>query len=234
MLGETATTVQAPLGGEGEWRAILRPTVAPGTEGSIVAFSNSPATGERVAIDSVAVVFGSSAPEPTPTPAPTPVESFIRIDVPVDGETTSTQEVVVVGRGAGLPENNVVVQALDASGRVLDTRATTVDADVGGEGEWRVTLYPNVAAGTQGRIVASSTSPANWKVIASDEVVVTFGQFVPPAHITIQEPRTGSVLRTDQPDPRVRLGAECVREQRRRARGDVERRSACRTANYRE
>ena len=170
-----------------------------GTQGSIVAFSTSPATGETVAQDSVNVVFGAVEPTPTPTPTPPPVASFINIAIPVSGETVNNQEVVVVGRGAGLPENNVVVEALDAGGRTLDRRATTVDADLGAEGEWRVTLYPGAPMGTQGRIVASSTSPANGQVVAGDEVVVTYGQYVPPSDITIREPRAGSVIRTDSP-----------------------------------
>ena len=199
ILDQSATTVSAPLGGAGEWRAILRPDVEPGTTGSIVAFASSPATGQTVAEDTVNVTYGTALPQPTPTPPPPPVRAMIEINIPVNGETTSNQEVVVAGIGSGLPENNVIVEALDSRGRTLDKRATTVDADLGGEGEWRISVYPNVAPGTQGRIVAYSTSPATGQTVARDEVVVTYGEYVLPADITIRTPSNGSVLRTDQP-----------------------------------
>ena len=200
LLDQTATTMQAPVGGEGEWRAIVHPNAEPGSAGSIVAFSTSPATGDRIAQATVAVVYGAAEATPTPTPtAPPSVSPFIEITIPVDGETTSNEEVVVVGNGASLPENNVVVEALDQRGRTLDRRATVVDAELGGEGAWRVTLYPNVPVGTRGRIVAYSTSPKDGATIASDEVVVTYGQYMPPADVTIRNPHNGAVLRTDQP-----------------------------------
>ena len=199
VLDQSTTTVNAPLGGAGEWRTILRPNVEPGTSGSIYAFSTSPKDGSIVAQVNVNVTFGTALPQPTPTPVPPPpAETTVKITIPVNGETTSNQEVVVVGLGSGLPENNVIVEALDSRGRTLDKRATAVDADLGGEGEWRTTVYPNVAPGTQGRIVAYSTSPKTGNIIAQDAVVVTYGQYTPPSDITIKEPHNGAVLRTDQ------------------------------------
>ena len=201
LLDQAAATVDAPLGGSGEWRASLNPDVAPGTPGRIVAFANSPDTGQIIAQATVEVIYGQAGTTPTPTPSPTPippVQPAIRIDIPVDGEITSNVEVVVVGTGSALPENNVVVQALDSQGRVLDQKATTVDAPLGGTGEWRITLRPNAAPGTPGRIVAFSRSPADNHVMAQDTVHVTFGQAQAQAAIHITQPSTGAVLRSDR------------------------------------
>lgn len=209
LLDQVAATVNAPLGGTGNWSATLHPNVDPGTLGQIVAFANSPDTGQIIAQATVLVTFGQVGPTPTPTatpnasPTPTPTPSgparpAIRIDIPVDGEITSNVEVVVVGTGTALPENNVVVQALDSQGRVLDQKATTVNAPLGGTGEWRVTLRPNAGPGMAGRITAFSRSPADNHVMAQDTVYVTFGQAQnrPMIHITV--PNNGAVLRSDR------------------------------------
>lgn len=65
----------------------------------------------------------------------------------------------VSGKGAGLPEGNVVVKALDANGRVLAQTATTLrgpNVGIGGEGDWSTTLTVNAPTIMQGAIEASS------------------------------------------------------------------------------
>ena len=65
----------------------------------------------------------------------------------------------VSGKGAGLPEGNVVVKALDSSGRVLVQKATTLQGSnvgLGGEGTWSTSLTVNVSDITPGAIEASS------------------------------------------------------------------------------
>jgi uncharacterized lipoprotein YbaY len=108
---------------------------------------------------------------------------FITITEPVQGALLDTASPVTVsGLGGGLFEGNVVVQALDVAGDVLTQQPTTIDAPdagTGGEGPWSVELAIESMPGTQGRIVAFSTSPADGTTIASDSVDVTFGEAIP-------------------------------------------------------
>ena len=83
--------------------------------------------------------------------------------------------VVVAGLGTALPENNVVVQALGADDAVLAEQATTVNADLGGSGEWQVTLTLDVAPGTAGQIYAYSPSPADGSIVAQASAPVQYG-----------------------------------------------------------
>jgi LysM repeat protein len=65
----------------------------------------------------------------------------------------------VSGTGGGLPEGNVVVTALDSSGRVLAQRATTLqgaNAGLGGDGTWSTQLTVDVYDVTPGAIEATS------------------------------------------------------------------------------
>ncbi len=146
-VGQGTATVDAPLGQAGEWRTSIFVNVEPGTTGRIVALAPSPADGTIVAQDSIQVTYGQAVPEITPTPTPLPpVDASLTIEIPLDGEVVSPNEVVVLGTGVGLPENNVVVRAVDDRDNVLDEQVATVDADLGQEGEWRVTLKPDVAS----------------------------------------------------------------------------------------
>ena len=188
-LASQPTTIvasDAGTGGSGPWAVDLNVAVAPGTAGSIRAYSPSPADGSLLADVSVSVIYGV---------APPPVEAAISIDIPLSGEIISSEEVVVVGQGMALPENNVVVQALDASGVILAEQATTVAADLGGAGEWRATLQYSVAPGAIGQIFAFSASPADGSIIAQSTVSVQYGMAVAaqPA-IVIQEPQPGAVV----------------------------------------
>ena len=132
------------------------------------------------------------------------------------GEVVSPREVVVVGKGTALPENNVVVQALDRNGRVLDEQAAIVDAELGGTGEWRAILRPNAAPGTCRPIYAYSTSPADGRILADAAVFVTYGQAQQQPVIDITSPTPGAVVNTARRGPGARQGGQRVREQRRR------------------
>ena len=113
-------------------------------------------------------------------PVPTNPAVFITITEPDQGARLDiTWQVEVKGQGGGLFEGNVVVQALDAAGNVLAQQPTiidTPDAGVGGSGSWSVDLRINAESGTQGQIVASSTSPVDGSLIAEDHVDVGFGE----------------------------------------------------------
>jgi len=118
----------------------------------------------------VEVTFGSTPPMPV----------FLEIDKPSSGAVLDTsQPVAVSGTGGGLPEGNVVVQALDADNKVLAEQATTLqgsDVATGGEGTWSVTLIVQPLAGTVGQILAFSTSPDSGENVAESAIDVTYGE----------------------------------------------------------
>jgi uncharacterized lipoprotein YbaY len=113
-------------------------------------------------------------------PAATQPTAFITINDPVEGELLDiTWAVPVRGEGGGLFEGNVIVQALSASGEVLAQEVTIIDspeAGTGGSGPWSVDLQINSPPGTQGQIIAFSTSPMDGSRVAEDQVNVGFGE----------------------------------------------------------
>ena len=187
IIAEESATADAPLGGTGPWSVTLDYAATPGDVGRITAFASSPADGTTMAESTINVRFQPQEPQP----------ADISINIPLDGEEVSPVEVVVVGTGRSLPENNVVVQALDSRGRVLDEEATTVAADLGAEGEWRVTLAPGVNPGTNGRIYAFSTSPADGSIVAEDAVDVRYGRVNAEPRLSIGSPGNGATINTD-------------------------------------
>jgi uncharacterized lipoprotein YbaY/heat shock protein HslJ len=136
----------------------------------------------------------------TPTPGATSApQANIEILEPVNGAVLDIAgPVTVSGLGGGLPEGNVVVQALDLNNNVLAQVPTTVDAPdagIGGEGPWTVQLTIQAEPGTPGRIIAFADSPADGSRMASDSVEVSFGA-TPPVEIfiEIEQPADGSVV----------------------------------------
>lgn len=129
-------------------------------------------------------------------------DSWITIAVPGQGDVVGVPEPVrVSGRGAGLFENNVVVQAMDSEERVLSIEPTTLDAsDSGGEGNWAVDIVVPVEPGTEGFIFVFSTSPVDGTITASASVEVTYGEkIVSESNIEITEPEDGEVVDLSKP-----------------------------------
>ncbi len=155
------------LGGTGPWEVNLSiPNAARGISGDIYAFSTSAMDGSVVAQASINVVFG----EMTVTPLVDITTPYPNTTVNIDGP------VRITGVGRSLFEGNVVVQALDASGRLLAQQATTLfNMSAGGFGSWQVDLPINTQRGTRGTIFAFSTSPADGHIIASDSVSINYG-----------------------------------------------------------
>lgn len=119
-----------------------------------------------------------------------PASIFITIGEPVQGAIVDiSQPVRVSGQGGGLPEGNVVVQALDRDGTVLAEQATIVDAPdagTGGQGPWAVELNIDTEPGMAGRIRAFSPSPADNSILAEAQISVLFGapaEEVPPTAV---------------------------------------------------
>jgi len=173
VLAQEPTIVQAPdagTGGEGPWSVQLTVQAEPGTAGQIRAFSTSPLDGSLVAEDSVAVSLGKTEALP----------SYMEIDEPAEGAVLDiSQPVAVSGRGAGLPEGNVVVQARDAAGNVLAEAATILqgrDVSTGGAGTWSLQLDVPQPSSEGGVIVAFSPSPLTGGFVASAMVNVSYSQ----------------------------------------------------------
>ena len=171
VLVQQPVVLQGPdvgTGGEGTWSVALNIDAEPGTAGRIRAYHPSPLDGSIVAEDSVEVSLGQ-------TPA---VEAYIKIDTPAQGTTLDVgKPVQVSGRGAGLPEGNVVVVAADQEGNVLAEQPATLqgpDVGSGGAGTWSVELAVPASGQTPGYIAAFSTSPRQRDFVASDHVEVTF------------------------------------------------------------
>jgi heat shock protein HslJ len=171
VLAQQPTILQGPdvgTGGEGTWSTELTVEAEPGTAGRIRAYNPSPLDGSIIAEDSVEVSLGQ-------TPS---VESYIRIDEPAQGVTLDvSQPVQVSGTGAGLPEGNLVVVAVDESGDVLAEQPVTLqgpDVGTGGAGTWSVELAVPASGQTPGYIAAFSTSPKQRDFVATDHVQVTF------------------------------------------------------------
>jgi uncharacterized lipoprotein YbaY len=113
-------------------------------------------------------------------PDPTEPSTFITITEPIDGALLDTTWAVpVAGEGGGLFEGNVIVQALSASGEVIAQQVTIIDspeAGTGGSGPWSADLQINAPPGTQGEIVALSTSPVDGSTVAEDRINVGYGE----------------------------------------------------------
>jgi hypothetical protein len=185
VLAEAATTVNADLGGTGEWRATLRYSVAPGTPGQIVASSTSPADGTVVAIANVKVQY-DTAPQPEPA---------ITIENPLPGAVVEPGQIAVEGTGMALPENNVVVRAMDANGNLLAEQPAAVNAEVGGSGPWSISLSVSAAGGSPGIIQAYAVCLLDDSILAMSEVNVVYGDAAPsqPA-IGIESPSSGETV----------------------------------------
>ena len=210
LLAEAATIIDSPdagTGGSGPWSVTLNLTAPSDPEGLIFAFSNSPADGTITASSSVEVAYvDSSAGEPALVVLNPDSGSVIDISQPIS----------VSGGGVGLFENNVVVRALDETGKVLAEQITITDAnEPGAPGRWSVNLSVQVTAGTKGRIIAFSPAAEGSTPDASDEAAVTYGiaptatpgptaTVTPtpvPSTLAIAEPPNGSVVPVGQGFP---------------------------------
>ena len=165
ILGQTTATLGQPNdAGVRAYAGTLSAKVSTTTDGKIVAGGLN----EDGSIAESAGVFVTYV---------VPVQASITITQPPDGAILATpQSIGVTGTGTGLPENNVVVQATDSEGNVLAEQASIVDAELGGTGNWSVTLSVDIAAGTTGQIIAFSPDPSTGGTVASATINVTYGQ----------------------------------------------------------
>ena len=207
LLAQATTVIDSPdagTGGTGPWTVTLNLSAPTDPEGLIFAFSNSPADGSITASSSVEVAYvDSSAREPTLVILSPDSGSLLDISKPVS----------VSGGGVSLFENNVVVRALDETGKVLAEQVTITDAsEPGGSGRWSVNLTIGVPAGTKGRIIAFSPAAGGNTPDAADEAAVTYGTAPTatpgptatpsptpvPSTLTITEPSNASTVPVGQ------------------------------------
>ena len=140
-----------------------------------------------------------AAPTPAPLPTQAPIGAMIAITEPDQGQVVDIDKPIKVqGKGVGLPEGNVVVEALDWQGNLLAQLPTTLqgrDVGTGGQGTWSTELTIEVEPGTAGRIRAYSISPLDGSVIAEDVVEVSLGRTAAlQPYIRIEEPTQGALL----------------------------------------
>jgi len=166
ILGQTTATL-GPANDQGiqAYAGTLSASVSTTTDGKIV----SGVLNEDGSVAQSAGVFVTYV---------VPVQASITITEPADGSTVANpSSFTVSGTGQGLFENSLVVQATDSSGNVLAEVATTLNtSEVGGAGNWSVTLSVDVPAGTTGRIIAFSQDPSTGGTAASAQINVTYGQ----------------------------------------------------------
>ena len=165
ILGESSAKLGAPdANGLSTYSGTLWASASTTTEGKIVAGGLY----DDGSIAGSAGVFVTMIPSPI----------YIEITDPADGSTIpDPTSFTVSGSGAGLPENNVVVQATSSDGTVLAEATTTVNtSELGGAGGWSVQLSVSVPAGTTGRIIAFSPDPNTGGYVATDQINVVYGQ----------------------------------------------------------
>ncbi|MGH2537344.1 MAG: Gmad2 immunoglobulin-like domain-containing protein [Candidatus Promineifilaceae bacterium] len=154
------------IGGEGTWSADLTVEVDGLTSGRLVAFSTSPADGSIAAEARVEVAYGEPGEGP-----------WLVITNPLPHSHLPADAIGLSGRGGGLFEGALVVQAQDADGNVLDQAPVILEGDevgTGGAGDWFAALAAEVPAGTPGRVVAFATSANDGSVVAFYVVEVVY------------------------------------------------------------
>ncbi len=183
ILAEARLNVTFLADRSGDFSVQLTPEIAVDGRGSIIvaAFNNA---GQQIAED--AVVINWTDPVIVPEP-------YVRITAPGDGATVPTDVVVVEGSGGGLPNNEVLVRALDANGTVLDSDTDYLNAvDRGQEGTWQVQLQPGQnVSGTNGTIEVIVISPRDGSVLVSDRIRVVYQPLPQPLPAQYAHPYAG-------------------------------------------
>lgn len=114
------------------------------------------------------------------TPGSSQPPVFITITEPIQGDNLDlTWTINVNGQAGGLFESVLVVQALDAAGNILAQEVTSANPAGAGSGvseSWSVDLSINAPIGSQGQIVAFSTSPEDDSRVAEDRIDVGYGE----------------------------------------------------------
>lgn len=139
----------------------LSTPVSAGTPGTLRAFVMN---GNTVLASSnvVNVVYG------TPTGAP-----YVQITVPSQNSVVAVggAPIQIFGLAGNLPQNNIVVRALDTFGNVLSQVTSSTD----GAGNWSALLSVNTPPGTPGTLYAFVTNLQSGSIVASSRINVNYG-----------------------------------------------------------
>lgn len=140
----------------------------------------------------------------SPTPEETPIGPFIEILNPEAGAVLDVNETLTIsGTAGGLFEGNVIVEIRDSAGDMLAVQPTTIqaeDAGTGGQGPWEAQLQVAAQPGTEGVVIAYSTSAEDGSVVTEARVPVILG--TPAAgqpFVFIQSPVQGAIVDISQP-----------------------------------
>ncbi|MEP7292987.1 MAG: Gmad2 immunoglobulin-like domain-containing protein, partial [Chloroflexota bacterium] len=169
VLAESFTTINSPdagTGGEGDWQLSLPVSVAPGTRGTIIAFSTSAQDGSVVASASIYVTYGD----------PTSVPNFVRINTPLANATVDpSNTVLIAGTADDSSVSTVTVQILDDADNVLVEQPRNLNPAVDGDfGVWQMLVeLSSMAPGTHLRINALTIS--GGVTLASDSIEFVVG-----------------------------------------------------------
>ncbi len=159
-LALTATTIQADLGQRGPFEADLAFTVAEERQGFLQVYAVSARDGGITHLASVGLILAPSGPAEV-RPAERRPEQ-IRILRPAPGDAISGGVAVVEGFGLASFEQTLVVEVVDAEGRVVGGQAVTVQApDLGLPGPFQAEVPYLVGEPQPGRIVVRDISPAH-------------------------------------------------------------------------
>ncbi|MCZ7544360.1 MAG: YbaY family lipoprotein [Anaerolineae bacterium] len=192
VLDEARASVVESTAESWTWEVELAlTTAAPGARGVLFAYAVSAEGAGLAASDAVSILFGADDESP-----------YVTITSPMPYATLSLEGgVVVEGRGRGLFEGNVVVQAVDSNGNVLAQAPTTIDAPdagTGGAGGWQITLP--VTETRRGKIIAFSTSARDGSVVTSAAVDVIFGDPTQnPSYVLLSVPLPNTVVTNATP-----------------------------------
>ena len=118
---------------------------------------------------------------------------FVTITDPANYSATTGDSVTVGGRGAGLFEGNIVVEATTPDGEIVFMEPTILNAEeIGGEGDWSLEVdLSSVEANTPVMITAYSTSPEDGAVITSDSIRLNAKSDFGLPFVSIEQPIGG-------------------------------------------
>lgn len=160
QLALTATTIQADVGQRGPFEADLPFTVAGERQGFLQVYAESARDGGVTHLASVGLILAPSGPAEV-RPAERRPEQIVILR-PAPGETLTGGVARVEGFGLASFEQTLVVEVVDAEGRVVGSQAVTVQApDLGLPGPFQAEVPYLVAAAQPGRIVVRDVSPAH-------------------------------------------------------------------------
>jgi len=173
VVGQGTAHINANVGQRGPYSADISFNVENEEPGRIIVYSTSARDGHTVHLNSVEVKLKPSG-SATPGIAPASTVESIVIASPAPGATV-TPTLTLSGEAAPTFEQHLSMLIRDATGNVIGTGSTTINADAGQRGPFSLTLTYTTASAGPGRIVVYDTSPRDGGIVhlASVEVMLS-------------------------------------------------------------